>query len=204
MKKVIMVILAVTLFSTGFVFAASINGTFQGFPIINVNLNGQPIKSDVPAVSLSSRTMLPVRAIAEATNSVVVWDQSTMTANIIKPEINMVLCGEVGIESDQSWTVKSFGLGFDSIGKDKYINVAVSIGPMNRQLYTYRIIMRDPSGNVLKSSDTQDYAIDQKGILTNLVIEGLTYQVPGIYKVQFQIKFSGEFQTVGETSLIVE
>jgi len=50
---------------------------------VNVMVNGQPLQSDVkPFVNTDGRTMLPVRAIAEALGATVQWDEATQTATL--------------------------------------------------------------------------------------------------------------------------
>lgn len=55
---------------------------FQGFPVVKVLVNGKPIQSDVPAVNFHGRTMLPIRAIAEALGAQVAWDAETSTVTL--------------------------------------------------------------------------------------------------------------------------
>ncbi len=51
---------------------------------INILVNGQPLQSDVtPFINADGRTMLPIRAIAEALGADVQWDESTQTATLI-------------------------------------------------------------------------------------------------------------------------
>lgn len=47
-------------------------------------VNETPIELDVPAVIVDSRTIVPVRAVAEGMNSVVNWDGNTRTVTIEK------------------------------------------------------------------------------------------------------------------------
>lgn len=50
---------------------------------VSVMVNGQPLQSDVkPFVNADGRTMLPVRAIAEALGANVQWDEATQTATL--------------------------------------------------------------------------------------------------------------------------
>jgi hypothetical protein len=50
---------------------------------VSVMVNGQPLQSDVkPFVNADGRTMLPVRAIAEALGATVQWDEATQTATL--------------------------------------------------------------------------------------------------------------------------
>jgi hypothetical protein len=55
---------------------------FAGMPIVNVLVNGNPLKSDVPAFLVEGRTMMPVRAIAEALGANVQWDGELSTVHI--------------------------------------------------------------------------------------------------------------------------
>lgn len=56
--------------------------TFEGFPVVMVLLNGSPVTSDAPAVNLNGRTMLPLRAIAEAAGMDIKWDGASNTATL--------------------------------------------------------------------------------------------------------------------------
>ena len=48
-----------------------------------LNVNGERRLLDVPARVINNRTMVPLRAISEATGYTVVWDSNTYTANIL-------------------------------------------------------------------------------------------------------------------------
>jgi hypothetical protein len=64
------------------------NGTWHSaqtgadLPVVKVLVNGQAVESDVPAVVLDGRTLLPVRAVAQALGVSVSWDQGTYTATV--------------------------------------------------------------------------------------------------------------------------
>lgn len=73
---VVALALGLTLGSFGSAFAAEM---FEGLPVVKVLLNGAPLKADVPPVVLAGRTLLPVRAIAEAAGIDVKWDAATST-----------------------------------------------------------------------------------------------------------------------------
>ncbi|HVI42890.1 MAG TPA: stalk domain-containing protein [Anaerovoracaceae bacterium] len=204
MKRKIVIVLTIALLSTGFVYAASVNGTFAGLPIVNVIVNGETVKSDVPGVVLQGKTLLPARAIAESLNSLVSWDQATMTATITKPEVNMVFVGEVVQESDGSWTLKNAGLSNDTVGKDKWADIYFETGPMAKQLYSYRIVLLSPDGNVLSTSEVQDFVIDNKGMIGEIYMDNLTFEKTGNYTFQFQMKFNDQFVTVEDAIMVVE
>lgn len=93
-KKIIIAVLMALVLSTSVVFAASVNGEFNGFPIVKVNVNDKAVSSDVPGVVMKGRTLLPVRAVAESLGGLVSWDAATMTANIEKPESTLMFVKE--------------------------------------------------------------------------------------------------------------
>lgn len=61
---------------------ATIHGTYQGYPVVKVVVNGKELQPDVPAIIMDGRTLLPVRAVAEALGAKVEWDQHTYTAKL--------------------------------------------------------------------------------------------------------------------------
>jgi hypothetical protein len=78
-KRIVAWTLLVVLLCSGAAVAAT---DFQGFPIINVSINGKTLVSDVPAINFYGRTMLPVRAVAEALGAEVTWDPATQTVSM--------------------------------------------------------------------------------------------------------------------------
>lgn len=56
---------------------------YKGFQVVNVSVNGKPLTSDVPAIVVDGRTLLPVRAVTEALGVSTEWDASTETVIII-------------------------------------------------------------------------------------------------------------------------
>lgn len=59
------------------------NNSITATQYVSVLVNGQPLQSDVrPFINADGRTMLPVRAIAEALGADVQWDEATQTATL--------------------------------------------------------------------------------------------------------------------------
>lgn len=203
MRRVLTILLVIAILSTGVIFAANVNGLYKGFPIANVKLNGVKINSDVPAILFDSRTLLPVRAVTEAVNSVVQWDQKTQTATIIKPSINMIFAGDV-VEEENGLTIRDAGSYFNTLGSGRWENLYVEIGPMESKTYEYRVAVYDPKGSLIGTSAVEKHVIDKRGLVVYLPIDNMTYSIPGQYKFKFQIKYDGEFQSIGETVAVVE
>ena len=68
----------------------AVHGTFEGYPVIQVEVNGQKVEGDVPAVNLSDRTMVPLRFVSEAMGAVIGWDGETYTALVETGEIEVM------------------------------------------------------------------------------------------------------------------
>ncbi len=57
-------------------------------PLI-VNINGEKLLADVPPVLVNNRTMIPMRAVFEALDADVSWDDRTQTATAVKGEVKI-------------------------------------------------------------------------------------------------------------------
>ncbi|MEN1761459.1 copper amine oxidase N-terminal domain-containing protein [Anoxynatronum sibiricum] len=210
MKKTIAGVFVFLLLMTGIVFASGMYGSFEGLPIVKVVINNKELVSDVPGVVLNGRTMLPVKAIAEQFDAVVKWNSSTQTVDIIKPEVQLLVIDfddyyeYEDIYDDDVWVLVNPGANIFPVGMDNYLLAYFDIGPMPEQLYTYRIALFDPSGNMLKTSVSEDLVIDNYGAHGVLEIEDLALRVPGNYKLAFQMKYGDKFETVTNTTIIVE
>lgn len=62
--------------------AQALHQHYKGMPIVTVFVDGNPLASDVPPVILDSRTMIPVRALAEALGADVQWHGEISTVHI--------------------------------------------------------------------------------------------------------------------------
>ncbi len=59
--------------------------TYLGYPVVHIMVNGKPLQTDVPAVVLAGRTVLPVRPIAELMGFDVAFDGPTGTVHLTAP-----------------------------------------------------------------------------------------------------------------------
>jgi len=57
---------------------------YKGLKMVNILVGGMLIHSDVPAVIVNGRTMVPLRVIGEALGVDMTWNQSTYTVNLTK------------------------------------------------------------------------------------------------------------------------
>lgn len=96
MKRLVVAVLVVALLGGTSVAFASARGTYKGLQVVGVVVNGQELKPDVPAVVMDDRTLLPVRAVAEALGAEVEWDEATYTAKVTLPR-------DLNQEEFQAW-----------------------------------------------------------------------------------------------------
>lgn len=80
---IIIAVLLVLCLSVGYAVAAGgPNGTYEGFPVVLVKVNGQAVAGDIPAINFYGRTMVPVRFVSEALGAAVDWNADTWTASV--------------------------------------------------------------------------------------------------------------------------
>lgn len=85
-----LILIAISALMASTVVSAETSTKYKGFDTVTVKVNGSTLKLDVPAIIMDGRTLLPLRKVAESMNSVVLWDASTKTASVIKPQVNIM------------------------------------------------------------------------------------------------------------------
>ncbi|WP_052487486.1 stalk domain-containing protein [Gordoniibacillus kamchatkensis] len=84
MKKFALIVLLFSL-TFGVAGAASVNGDFEGNPIVKVQTAGKELKvEDVPATIYKGRTVVPVYLLRQL-GADVAWNQDTYTVNVTMP-----------------------------------------------------------------------------------------------------------------------
>jgi hypothetical protein len=58
------------------------NDFYNGYQIVTLLLDGRQVRSDVPAIIMDGRTLLPVRALSEAMGHDVAWDGDHWTVSL--------------------------------------------------------------------------------------------------------------------------
>jgi len=204
-KKLIISVFVVLFVLTAVVTAGGINGDYQGFPIVNVLVNGEKVESQVPAINFKGSTLLPVRAIAEATKSLVEWDGNTWTANLVKPEVNMFFVDSIEESEDGSDVlVNPFKLA--SVGTPNAFYTYTSVDGLKEGICKYRVIVQDPKGDIVFNTNEYEFVVesdDAGGFVAYNYYDNLTFRQTGKYIFKFQIESKAIFETVHETNLIV-
>ncbi len=76
-----------------FVIPTYATNMYKGLKVPNLRINGKELKSDVPAIIMDGRTLVPLRLVSEELGAEVDWDEKSMTAivNMDNKNINQNL-----------------------------------------------------------------------------------------------------------------
>jgi|GEM_PF-6718374 len=80
-RKILILILLISVLSAWTIASAS-KSSFEGFPTVNVIIDGKNIQGDVPAINFHGRTMVPIGIVSEELGAIVNWDKATSTVKI--------------------------------------------------------------------------------------------------------------------------
>lgn len=75
--------------------SGDIYGTYGGYPVAHVTVNGALLTPDVPAIIVNGRTMVSLAYAAKAIGGAATWDQATMTASISTEPTDAALYGSL-------------------------------------------------------------------------------------------------------------
>lgn len=84
------------------------DGDYQGYPTVNLNINGTTVHPDVPAIIVSGRTLVPLRVISESLNAQVAYDGN-------KNIVTVNTAGSKATDDDIS-PISGTYLGFQQVG----------------------------------------------------------------------------------------
>ncbi|HOV25071.1 MAG TPA: copper amine oxidase N-terminal domain-containing protein [Pseudobacteroides sp.] len=201
MKRTIPFVMILFLLITVVVAAESTN-KYNGYNTVKVIVNNSELKTDVPAIIMDGRTLLPLRKVAEAVNSIVTWDAANRTASILKPQVNIIFAetkdgstvsGELS-EIIPFWTAN-----------EKYLS-HISIGGLPKGKHTLYcgIYSSDKNGNInlSKPIDSKpEYTVNSTSPNTPvwfaIAWDRATIKEAGIYSFVVQLKDSdGNFNPI--------
>ncbi|MDF2649698.1 MAG: Extracellular ligand-binding receptor [Paenibacillus sp.] len=93
-KGIVMGVALLLLGSTSAAASSQLNVTYKGYPVVNLNVNSQEIKSEIPAINMDGTTLVPLRFVSEALGSKVEWNGQSSTAIItsnMQSEVSIVI-----------------------------------------------------------------------------------------------------------------
>lgn len=198
----IITILVALLLTTG-VMAAGNAIKYKGYPVINVILNGMKFSvSDVPAISLDGRTLVPLKASVEKMDGIVNWDEKSKTATILKPETSIFFV----LLSDDEKTIEDVDSSIPIIDEGKKFYSEADISGLPKGTYVIKSKIEDAGGTVVTESEEITYTIEQDNGMYEQLFEWDSFKVlPEAYKYKLEMKdSSGVFKTVATKTMTYE
>lgn len=120
--------------------------------------NGEPLNLDVPALLINDRTMLPVRALANALDLEVVWNESTRTVSINNGKVSVPTADPIEVKnvvvpesetSKQVFTIEASG-GIYSY-EEVYLDDTRVVIDIYNATSSLSSIITETNSNVVKS-----------------------------------------------------
>lgn len=143
---------------SGVALAAGKWGTYQGYSIVRVMVDGKEVKGDVPAFLMTGdRTMVPVRFVSEALGATVTWDGANETAVITtNPAAGSLimagLTGELKTSSDGKYKLP--GEISDTINKRQTDKAYLYVKAWDDgKSHTWTVTWRNSQGVVYKTGE---------------------------------------------------
>ncbi|MCX7745892.1 MAG: copper amine oxidase N-terminal domain-containing protein [Clostridia bacterium] len=209
MKKSSAVIFGIAAMTTT-VFAATSALKYKGFDMVNVTVNGTLLKTDVPAIIMDGRTLLPLRKVVESVNGLVTWDGKNKTAVITKPQVNIMFTESKNGVTSVGELVETFPVWSES---DKFIS-HISIGNLlkghytiNLAIYKYNESTRTDEKIDFKPDTVIDISEDNRSAIfaSPWELSKIKKSGTGTYKFAVMMKdTSDKFQTIASYHVVVK
>lgn len=211
-KKIFILIVTVLfLFSVANVYAGtSLYGYFQGYEKVKILIDGKELDSKVPGFIIDNTTVIPLRAVSEKFNVIVKWDDSTKTANLIQPNVNMQFTANPVYDKDKkTYVVYS---PFGKIPKSQRYHfsfyVYSEVDNLPYENVQVKVVLRDPEGQLVQSGNVQSFDATQENSLQYIhYFENVDFISTGNYYVELLLKSEStknEFVRIGEKLIMVK
>lgn len=200
---------ALFLLGTASGYAASQWGEFKGFNKVQMSVNNQVLSFDsgeVPPVVIQGTPMVPHSVLSESLQTIVDWDEKSMTLSVYKPNVHMFVARSVtGKEGKDGidYTIRT-PFGFVVQGDKFDFSVFVQVDQLKTDISGIKISIETPSGEEAVKPHEEN--------LTGHKLESFWYPAPfhvsfdevGDYKVKFSIKTdsASEYVTVSEKLIV--
>lgn len=186
-------------------FAGSRWGTYEGFSKVQVNVNDKLLASgNVPAFVINGTTMLPLRETAKTLNAVIKWDSANQTANLYKPNVNIIVAQDkLGFKKE---TVNKITTPFFKATWGEYLpfSVFVQVDSLLIPAEGFKISIIDPNGSVAAEDTRAESTPVNQDYLWCTSFFDMRFSEKGNYIVRFEFKIDGEYVTVGEKLIVSE
>lgn len=211
-KKLIILICFFLLFNVVTVYAGTaIHGYYFGYEKVMVMLDGKEVKSDkVPAFIIDNTTVIPLRAIAERLDVIVTWNKENKTAELIKPNVNMLFTANPVYDKDnKTYVVYS---PFGKINKNQRyhfsFHVFCEVDNLPYENVEIKVVLKDPNNKIVQDGIAQPFNASEENSLQYINrFEDVDFIETGNYKVELLLKSKStddEFKKIGEKLIIIK
>ncbi len=186
--------------STAAVVASSIWGDFKGYNIARLIVNEETMEfgdTDVPPLIVDGKTVLPLRAVSDALQALVKWDNSNKTAYLYKPNVHMFFTTEVRKDS----AIVPFGVV--ERGKEADFIVFAQVDNLKTSINSVRVSVVSPSGKSVITPVVKSISESKESFWLKVPLYGVSFNEAGTYVVKFAMKQDGsnDYSVVSEKQI---
>ncbi|WNR46506.1 stalk domain-containing protein [Paenibacillus roseipurpureus] len=199
-QRIFTLMVAFFVLSTAAVVASSIWGEYKGFNIARVVVNNQTKEfgdSDVPPLIVDGKTVLPLRAMSEALQSLLRWEDSSKTAYLYKPNVHMFFTTEIRKDS----SIVPFSVV--ERGEEANFYVFAQVDNLKTSINSVRVSIVSPSGSNVITPVEKSISDSKESFWLKVPVYGVSFDQSGTYVVKFAMKQDGssEYTVVSEKQI---
>lgn len=199
-QRILALMLMFFVLSTAAVVASSIWGDFKGNSIARLIVNEETVEfgdSDVPPLIVDGKTVLPLRAVSDALQALVKWDNSNKTAYLYKPNVHMFFTTEVRKDS----AIVPFGVV--ERGKEVDFIVFAQVDNLKSSINSVQVSVVSPSGKSVITPVVKSISESKEAFWLKVPLYGVSFNEAGTYVVKFAMKQEGsnDYSVVSEKQI---
>lgn len=199
-QRILALMLMFFVLSTAAVVASSIWGDFKGNNIARLIVNEETVEfgdTDVPPLIVDGKTVLPLRAVSDALQALVKWDNSNKTAYLYKPNVHMFFTTEVRKDS----AIVPFGVV--EKGKEADFIVFAQVDNLKTKINSVRVSVVSPSGKSVITPVVKSISESKDSFWLKVPLYGVSFNEAGTYVVKFAMKQDGsnDYSVVSEKQI---
>jgi hypothetical protein len=202
-RRLLTLMTAIFVLSTGVVAGASMWGEFDGYSKARVFVNGEEMQfsdSDVPAFITHGSTVLPLRDLSDSLQALVKWDNSNKTVYMYKPNVHMFFVHEVS----KDYTTLKQPFGKVSRGDTIDFIVFAQIDNLKTNVRSFKISIKSPNGEDVVSPVEQSVTQSSDSYWLPWQFKNVSFDEYGKYTVQFSINAGEGYKVVSEKQITSE
>jgi len=201
-QRVFTLMLLFFVLSTATVVASSIWGDYDGYSIARVYVNDRLedfSSSDVPALIVNGKTMLPLRSLANSLQSLIKWDNSNKTVSLYKPNVHMLVAQDIG----KDYSLKT-PFGVVNQGETISFVVFTQVDNLRTSVSSVRVSIESPSGVQVVTPVVKAMNGQKDTFWLPVPFKDVSFDEYGNYVVKFEMKLdeSSNYAVVSEKLIL--